>query len=453
MEQKLNNITEGVIWKQILRFFFPIYFGTFFQQLYNTADAVIVGKFVGKEALAAVGGTTGTLINLLIGFFIGLASGASVVISQYYGAGNFKGTQKAVHTAIALCLSGGVVLTVVGIIFAKPALIAMSTPEDVMDYALTYITVFFSGCVFNLIYNIGSGILRAVGDSKTPLIFLIVCTLTNIVLDLLFVVVFKLSVFGAGLATVMSQAVSAVLILIKLARTKDMYKLHPSKIRFDVPTLKSTVIIGIPAGLQSVMYSLSNVLIQSAINSFSTDTVAAWAAYGKIDGLFWMTINAFGISVLTFSGQNFGANKIDRIKKSIGITLLMSLGVTVILSTSILTFGKYIIRLFNDDPNVISISIEIMWSLVPFYFTFITIEIISDAIKGVGDAIVPTIITLFGVCGLRIVWLYTGVPLFNTIKAVTFSYPLTWTITSILFVIYYLNGGWLRRALKKRRVD
>ena len=304
-----NQITEGVIWKQLLLFFFPILFGTFFQQLYNTIDAMIVGRYVGKEALSAVGGITGTLINLLVGFFVGLSSGATVIISQYYGAKRPKHVSLAVHTAIAFCLVGGIALMILGIILAPFALRATGTPAEIIPYAVLYMRIYFIGIIGNLIYNIGSGILRAIGDSKRPLYFLIVSCFVNIVLDLLFVVVFHMGVAGAAWATILSQLVSALLVIYVLTHTKESYRLMLRNIRIAPDMLARIIQIGFPAGLQSVMYSVSNVVIQAGVNGLGTDTVAAWTAYGKLDGLFWMMINAFGISITTFVGQNYGAKK------------------------------------------------------------------------------------------------------------------------------------------------
>ena len=283
---KVNQITEGVIWQQILIFFLPILFGTFFQQLYNTADAMIVGHFLGKQALAAVGGTTGTLINLLVGFFVGLSSGATVVISQHYGANKEDKVQWAVHTSIAFSILGGIVLTVVGIGCSRWMLDLMNTPDDVVNHALIYMRVYFLGTIGNLIYNMGSGILRAVGDSKRPLLYLIICCMTNIALDFLFVVGLQMGVMGAALATILSQIISAVLVMGSLMRTRDIYRLHLRKISIDWIMLKRIIRIGFPAGVQSILYSVSNVIIQSAVNSLGTNNVAAWAAYGKVDGLY-----------------------------------------------------------------------------------------------------------------------------------------------------------------------
>ena len=259
-----NGITNGVIWKQLLIFFFPILLGTFFQQLYNTVDAIVVGKYVGKEALGAVGGATGSIINLLIGFFVGVASGASVIIAQFYGAKNEENTSKAVHTAIALGLCGGIFFTIIGFTISPMALRLMGTPEDILSHATTYIQVYFLGTIFNLLYNIGSGILRAVGDSKRPLYFLIICSFVNIVLDLIFVANFHLGVLGAALATLISQIISGLLVLNALMKTTDIYRLTLKKIGFHFSILKNIIQIGLPAGLQSVMYTSSNIIIQAA---------------------------------------------------------------------------------------------------------------------------------------------------------------------------------------------
>ena len=442
-----NGITEGVIWKQLLRFFFPILFGSFFQQLYNTTDAVIVGNFVGKEALAAVGGSTGTLINLLVGFFVGLSSGATVMVAQYYGAQQPQEVSKTVHTAMALSIASSVFLTVLGIAVAPWALRAMGTPEDIMDYAVTYMRIYFGGTLFSLVYNMGASILRAVGDSKRPLYFLIASTGVNIVLDLLFVVVFKLEVLGVAVATVLSQVFSAVLVVIVLVRTEMPYRLVFRKIRFHMDSLKQIVRIGIPAAFQSAMYSISNVIIQSSINSFGIDVVAAWTAYGKIDSVFWMTVQAYGLSASTFVGQNFGAQNYPRLRKTVRTCMLMAAVTTVGLSTVLYFFGGIVYRLFISDPAVIQQGVEILRMLVPTYITYISIEILGAAVRGTGDSVIPTVLTCFGVCILRVVWIMAVVPIRPSVLMVAASYPITWSVTSILFIIYYLQGGWLRRRI------
>ncbi len=432
-----NEITQGVIWKQLLIFFFPMLFGTFFQQLYNTTDAIVVGRFVGKEALSAVGGATGSLINLFVGLFVGVSTGATVTISQYFGADKKEEVSKAVHSAIALAIVSGAVIMLIGLVGAPFALDLMDTPKEILPYALIYIRIYFGGMIANLVYNIGAGILRAIGDSKKPLYFLILSCLINILLDLLFVTVFDWGVMGVAIATVISQICSALLVCITLMRTKECYKLVLRRIRFHKVMLKRIVRIGLPAGLQSLMYTSTNVIIQSTMNSFGTNTIAAWTAYGKIDGIFWMTMSAFGISVTTFAGQNFGAGKYDRVKKGAQVCLRIALSVAIALSAMLYFGGPFIYRLFTKDPLVIGKGAEILRFMAPTFFTYVFIEIFSGTLRGMGNSFIPMIITSLGVCALRIIWLFTVVPIYPEIKTVLFSYPLTWVVTSALFIIYY----------------
>lgn len=448
-----NQITGGVIWKQLLVFFFPILLGTFFQQLYNTADAIIVGKFVGKEALAAVGGATGNLINLVVGFFVGLSSGATVIISQFFGGRRDQEVSHAVHTAVALALAGGLLLTVLGIAFSPAILRMMGTPDEVMGYAITYICIYFAGMIPSLIYNIGSGILRAVGDSRRPLFFLICACMVNILLDILLVVGLEMGVAGAALATILSQTVSAVLVVVTLCRAPFSYRLEIKKIRFYKSLLDRIVQIGFPAGLQSVMYSISNVIIQASINTFGTDVLAAWTAYGKMDGLFWMTVSAFGVAITTFVGQNFGAGQYDRVKKSVRVCLGMAMGATVLLSAFLLLLGKPLFGMFTDDPEVISQGLSMLRLLVPTYFTYVCIEVLSGAVRGAGDSLIPTLMTLTGVCLLRIVWVMGVAPAYHSMPVVLLSYPITWSVTSVMFLVYYHKGGWLRRCIRRAGME
>lgn len=432
-----NGITEGVIWKQLLIFFFPMLFGIFFQQLYNTTDAVVVGRFVGKEALSAVGGTTGTLINLFVGFFVGISTGATVAISQYYGGKYKEEVSKAVHTAIALAIVGGTVIMLIGLIGAPTALRLMGTPDEIMPYSLIYIRIYFGGMIANLIYNMGAGILRAIGDSRRPLYFLITSCGINIVLDLVFVIVFHWGVMGVAIATVMSQICSACLVCWTLMRTNECYRLNLKHIRFYKDMLNKIVHIGLPAGFQSATYSISNVLIQSNMNSFGTNTIAAWTAYGKIDGIFWMTMGSFGISVTTFVGQNYGAGKDDRVKKGVRVCLIMAMTAAVCMSTILYFGGSYVYRLFTSDELVIEKGMEILRFLVPTFCTYVFVEIFSGTLRGMGNAFIPMLLTVFGICALRITWIFTAVPIWPAVKTVLFSYPLTWTTTSILFILYY----------------
>ena len=447
---KANGITEGSIFGQLLLFFFPILFGTFFQQLYNTADAVVVGRFVGKQALAAVGGTTSTLINLMVGFFVGLSSGATVVISQYYGAKKADKVHWAVHTSVAFSVIGGVLFMAVGLVGARWALTAMHTPEDVMDHAVTYIRIYFLGMIPNLLYNMGAGILRAVGDSRRPLYFLIGSCFVNIILDVVLVAVLRMGVAGAALATISSQLFSAILVILCLTRTQDMYKVEWRKIRIDSRMLQRIIRIGIPAGMQSVMYNISNIIIQAGVNNLGTDNVTAWATYGKVDGLYWMMINALGISVTTFVGQNYGARRMDRVRKGAGACMVIGVVLTAIVSTALYFWGYLFIELFTSDPQVQLISQSLIRFMVPTFITYITIEILSGTLRGVGDAWMPLIITGVGVCLVRVIWIIFALPHFNTILAAAFCYPMTWALTSAAFAVYYYFFSSLKRVNLKK---
>ena len=441
-----NEITDGVIWKQLLLFFFPILIGSFFQQLYNTVDTIIVGQYVGKQALAGVG-ATGNVINLWLGFFIGLAGGASVIISHFYGARDNESLSKAVHTSIALSLAGGLVIMIVGLVTARASLRILDVAEEVMDEAMTYITVFYCGMVATVIYNVGTGILRAVGDSKRPLYILIACCVVNIVLDLLFVVAFHWDVFGVALATVLSQVVSAALIMVILMRTREGYRLEIRKIRFHANMLRRVMRLGLPTGMQSVLYTVSNLVIQAAVNSFGTDAMAAWSAISRVDGFVWMVMGAFGISVTTFVGQNFGAGKYDRVLRGTRVCLGMTLGTIGALSVLEIAFAGPILRIFTGDADVVALGTAFVRVWAPAYAAYVFIEIFSGAARGVGEALQPMVITIFGVCVLRLVWIWCVVPLHRSPEMVAASYPVTWGITSVVFIVYYLRKNWLKRHL------
>lgn len=445
-----NSITEGVIWKQLLLFFFPILLGTFFQQLYNTVDTIVVGRFVGDLALAAVGGATSVVINLLVGFFTGLATGATVVISQHYGAGDHNNLSRSIHTAAALSLAGGLIITVLGLVFSPMVLVAMNTPADVLPMATQYIQIYFAGSIAVVIYNIGSGIIRALGNSKLPLFFLIVCCLVNIVLDLLFVAVLHWGVMGVAVATLISQVISAGLTVFALCKINPVYGLKFKQIRFHGEILKRIFQIGIPGGLQSVMYSLSNLFIQTCINGFGSATMAMWTAYGKIDAFYWMIVSAFGISITTFVGQNFGARQDKRVKKSIHTCLLLSSGTTVLLVALLYVFGEVLFSVFSANSEIVSQGAYYLKLIAPFYLCFLLVEIFSGAMRGVGDTFVPLMITVFGICVFRVLWAFGVVPLSGDFLTVVVSYPITWTLTGVAFLIYYLRGKWLKKQIALR---
>lgn len=441
-----NDLTQGSILKSLLRFFFPILFGMLFQQLYNTVDAVVVGRVVGAEALAAVGGSPAVIINLVIGIFTGMASGATVIISQYYGARDDERLGRAVHTILAFCLIAGVALTLLGRLSALWSLRAVKTPEDILGLSCDYLRIYYLGAVPLLLFNVASGILRAVGDSRRPLYYLGVCCGMNIALDLLFVAALRWGVNGVAWATVISQLTGAVLILVRLARSEGPERMELRRLRIDAPSLKRILYIGIPAAIQGAMYSISNILIQAAINDFGTVVVAAWTAISKFDGVFWVTSNSFGAAICTFVGQNFGAGKYDRMREGVRKWLLTTLGTAIVLSALLIGLSRWGLRLFTTDAAVIEEATRLMWYFIPYYAIWSFIEIISNTLRGAGDAIAPTVISLIGVCLLRILWIAFVVPRWHTVMGISVSYPVTWFITALTFVIYYYKSNWLARC-------
>lgn len=443
-----QNITEGVIWKQILIFFFPILMGTFFQQMYNTVDAIIVGRFVGTQALAAVG-STGSLISLICGFFIGVSAGATVVLSQFFGARDRTGVSKALHSGIVLAIALGLVTTAFGV-GAGPAILRLiKTPESCLPDATVYARVYFGGAIVSLVYNMGAGILRAMGDSRRPLIFLIVTCFANIALDILFVVVFEWGVAGAAAATVLAQAVSATLVLRTLMKLPEDIRLRAGKLRIEPALLGRILAVGVPAGLQFITFDLSNLLVQSSINSFGAVTMAAWTAFGKADGITWMISGAFGIAVTTFVGQNYGAGKYDRIRQGVWVCMGMSVAMIGAVACLEVCFRQFILGFFTTDAAVIQVGAYAMLWIVPFNVLFMPVEIIGGTLRGTGNSVMPTAITGICVCAFRVLWVMTAVRVWHTIEMLCITYPLSWFLASTVFCIVYLRGRWLDDGQRK----
>lgn len=438
MEQK-NQITEGVIWKQLLIFFFPIVIGTFFQQIYNTADSIIVGRFVGKEALAAVGGSVNQIVNLMVEVFVGLTSGAAVIVAQFYGAGDRKNLDRTIHTSYAFALTVGILTGLLGIFVSEPVLRLMKTPEELMADSTIYLHIYFLGIVFNVVYNMGASILRAMGDSRRPLYVLIISCGINILLDIFLVVVLKMGVSGAAVATVSCQGISACFVTGMLMGSHTFAPLKLQKIRFFSRSLISVLRIGIPAALEAAMYTIANLIIQVFVNELGTDTVAAWGTLGKIDAVFWMVINSFGIAITTFVGQNYGAGKTQRMRKSVRICLVMSYSAAFLVSGLLYAFARPLYSLFTTDKGVVQIGVDMLRFLMPSYFLYVVIGIFSGALRGAGRVVVPMILTCGGVCLLRIIWMFGLIPVYPGIKTIMLSYPVSWGITAVLFIIYYIK--------------
>lgn len=437
-----QSITEGVIWKQILIFFFPILMGTFFQQMYNTVDAIIVGRYVGTQALAAVG-STGSLVSLICGFFIGVSAGATVVLSQFFGARDRAGVSKALHSGIVLAVGLGLVTTVLGICAGPAILKLIKTPESCLPDAIVYARIYFGGAVVSIVYNMGAGILRAMGDSRRPLIFLIVTCFANIFLDILFVVVFDWGVAGAAAATVMAQAISAMLVIRTLIKLPEDFRLSVSKLRIEPALLGRILSVGVPAGLQFITFDLSNLLVQSSINSFGAVTMAAWTAFGKADGMTWMISGAFGIAVTTFVGQNYGARKYERIRQGVWVCMGMSVAMIGAVAVLELCFREFILGFFTTDLDVIQVGAYAMLWIVPFNVLFMPVEIFGGTLRGAGNSVMPTAITSICICCFRVLWVTTVVRLWHTIEMLCLTYPISWLLASSVFYIVYLRGRWL----------
>lgn len=447
MEQRkvrVNQITESTIWKQLLLFCFPIILGTLFQQMYNTADVIVAGHFVGKEALACVGGSSGTIINLVVGFFVGLSSGATVIISRAYGAEKTEELNKAIYTSLSLSTIGGIILTAVGLIWTPRILGIMDTPEEVMNGSICYLRIYFGGILFVFVYNIGSATLRAMGDSKRPLYYLIVCCFINIFLDIVLVVIFKMGVAGVAIATVTAQAISAILTLQTLMKLETSYRVELKKIRFHKEIFFSIIWIGLPAGFQSVMNSISGIVMQTAVNGLGTNAVAGNTAYAKLDAIFWMISSAFSVSIATFVGQNYGAGKYDRMRRSVWVCLGLDVLVSGGLSILFMTCGRYLLYLFTSDAEVISKGLEVLRAIAPYYILAAFYEIFTSALRGMGDVVIPMIINILGLCIVRILWIMLAVPHFPDLYHMILSCPISWAVTAAIFIMYY--GFWHRKG-------
>ena len=442
-------ITDAPL-KALTVFAMPMILGSFFQQIYNMADSIIVGQFVGSSALAAVGACA-ALTNVFICVALGAGVGAGVLVSRYFGAREYGKMKTIVSTSLISFLLLSIILGVFGFCFSHAMMSGLQTPADILKEAVLYLRVYFVGFPFLFMYNILSTMFTSIGESKIPLGLLIFSSILNIVLDIVLVIVFHMGVAGVSIATIFSQGVSAVLVTRALMRSDDLYQLEFQKIRFHKSALISLIWVGCPTGIQSILYSVTNMLIQTFLNNLGTDTVAAWSAFGKIDSLYWMVNNAFGIAVTTFVGQNFGAGKYDRMKKSVRIGLCMGLCTALALTLIFYNFGTPLFRLFTSDENVVSIGMQMLHHVAPAYCLFVFIELLSGALRGTGDVVIPMLITCFGVCLLRIAWLFFIVPLAPGLNTIVLSYPVTWAITAVMFIVYYCYRArkWPKSSAKK----
>lgn len=439
-----RSLTEGSIWKSMLLFALPILLGNLFQQFYNTFDSWVVGRFLGDTALAAVSSSS-HLIFLLVGFFNGLSMGAGVVIAQLFGARNQDALKKAIHTDVALGLAAGTLLTVLGVAFTPTILRWMDTPADVLPESISYFRWYFCGAVFVVMYNISQGILHALGDSRHPLYYLMFSTCVNVVLDLVFVGVFRWGVGSAAVATTISQGISAILCCVHLLRIPEDYRLIPSHIRFDFSSLKKIVRIGLPSGVQNSMISIANVVVQTCINGFGSAAIAGCGTYSKLEGFAFLPVICFAQSLSTFVGQNLGARQYGRIRKGIRFGIACCLILAELIGIGAYLFAPQLIRIFNSSPEVVDFGVRHMRTICLFYFLMAFSHGMAGVFRGFGKASIPMVTMLVCWCVIRIAYITIALPQWGRLETVSWAYPITWTLSSIVFLFCYCR---LSKALK-----
>jgi len=448
-QTKTTMMTEGSVVKNILFFSVPLILGNLLQQLYNTVDSIIVGNYVGSNALAAIGSST-SLVYLLIAFSQGVSVGAGVVISQRLGQKNKEGVQISVHTALALAWILGIILTVGGILFSKEILLWMNTPEEVLMDAVTYLRLYSAGMVFNVVYNMAAGILNAAGNSRRSLGYLAIASVTNLILDLVFIVGIKMGIAGAAIATNIGQMISCLLAIWFLVRTQTDYKVYLNKIKIHKSTAGLIIKIGLPTGFQNMVISLSNILVQSSVNSFGANAMAGFGAYMKVDGFNVLPVTSFGMAATTFVGQNYGAGKLERVKRGMWITLGIGIFYTITTGILLVTFSETIMQLFSHDPAVIAYGQQAMRFWCPFYWVLSILHALSGTVRGTGKGIPPMIVLLISLCLFRVLWVQFVMPNIASIEGIFMLYPISWAIGSGLMILYTWKGPWLIDYEKRR---
>ena len=444
MSETKGLMTQGAIWKKILLFSLPLLLGNVFQQLYNTVDSVIVGNYVGGDALAAVG-TSGPIINLLVGLFMGIATGAGVVIARYFGAQDSEGVHDAVHTTLAATFIGGLFLTVVGVLLSPTVVRMIGVPENIMADSISYLRIYFGGIIAMMTYNMGAGILRAVGDSKTPLYFLIISSIVNIILDMVFVIALDMGVAGVAWATLIAQAVSATLTIMMLCRINASYRVSLRQIRIKMSYLKEIIRIGLPSGLQNAIISMSNIVVQSYINSFGSAAIAGYSTYGKVDAFALMPVMSLSMAITTFTSQNIGAQRYDRVRQGVKTGLCMTCGTAVVLTSLVVVFARALLGIFTSDQQIIDYGLLTMTYQAPFYIILAVNNTLAGILRGAGKASVPSIIMAANMCGVRILWLSILMPIFNSIIVVYLAFSVTWLTTGLCLIWYYRHSHWLEQ--------
>lgn len=441
MTKTIEPMTSGSIWKRMIFFALPLLLGNLFQQLYNTVDSLIVGNFLGSSALAAVS-SSGSLIFMLIGFLSGISSGAGVVVARFFGAEDTPNVHRAVHTTVAFGLVAGVVMTIVGVLLSPQILRWMGTPESVMPESIEYLQMYFWGSLGFVMYNIFVGILQAIGDSRHPLYYLMISSVINLVLDVLFIEVFHTGVGGAALATVISQVFSAILCLFQLLKTNESYKLQIREIKFDRKILMEIIRIGLPSGVQNSIIAFANVVVQSYINAFGEMAMAGYGAYSKIEGFAFLPINSFTMAMTTFVGQNMGARQVERTRKGARFGILVTIVLAELIGVVVFLFAPQLIAAFDSTPEVIRFGMEKARTAALFYFLLAYSHSVASILRGVGKAVVPMIVMMLCWCVIRVAFLAISVPLTHSVLMVYIVYPLTWALSFLVFFFYYKKANW-----------
>lgn len=439
------DVTEGVIWKQLLLLCVPVFFSSFFQEAYSLINTFVVGQFAGKAALGGIQATA-PLVDLAVGFSVGMGTGFAVVCSQYFGAHDEERLSASVHTAMAIALVGGIAVSVLGSLLAGPILRLMGTPADLMGESLAFVRIYFGAMVFSIVYNTGSAVQRSVGDTRSPSIIVASTCVVNIVLDAVFVIGFHMEAAGAGLATALSLAWGCAVTLARLTHVDGPWRLDLRRLRIDPGICRVMLRTGLPLGLQASCYSVSNIITQSTVNSFGSTVVTAFGLCGRIDAIIWMVSEALGVAVTTFSAQNFGARNYERMRRGLKNALCLTAVVVGSISAVLLANVRGLAGFFINDPEIAELTAQVMWYVGPFYVVYSLYDNISGTIRGAGESLRPMIIVLTGSCLLRVIWQLGVVPLNHTLHMTMLSYPITWITTGIAFIIYYRFGHWLDHA-------
>ena len=443
------DVTEGVIWQQLLILCVPIFFSSFFQQAYSLINTFIVGQFGGKVALGGIQATM-SLTELAVGFSVGLGAGCAVISGQFFGQKDDEHLSRSVHTAMTIALVLGAVLSILGVIFIPSILAFMGTPEELMWESVAYSRCYFGAMVFALVLNMGTALLRSVGDTRAPALIIASGCVFNVIFDLIFVAHFKMEALGCGIATALTIAINATMVTVRMIRAKGAWRLDIHKLGIDPALCKSMISCGLPLGIQSSVYSFSNIIVQSTVNSFGADAVTGWGLSGRLDAIVWMVTEALGVAITTFSAQNFGAHNYERMRKGYHTSLIITVTLVGCMALFLVTFVNPLARFFINDDAVVAYTSKMIHFIAPFYLFYSVVDNTSGVIRGSGESFRPMLLTIVGTCVFRVVWLLLVVPMHHTLETMLLVYPVTWILTAVLFVLYHHFGHWLTHAEERR---